>query len=185
MSKRIKDLATPFTKVRKTIAGYALRPFEALSENQKFWLGFALLCILTTLLINNPFWRSAPGEQYKEGDIARESIISPADITVTDTEETERLRQISRDSVQPIFTSSGNRADEAVQSFRSSWESLRRTSETANTNDNTRRSNKIGCTMERRGRRMSAKSLPLAISAKMNRIRDQSFTRNRVGFDFR
>lgn len=138
MSKRIQDLATPFTKVRKTIAGYVLRPFEALSETQKFWLGFALLCILTTLLINNPFWRSAPGEQYKEGDIARESIISPADITVTDTEETERLRQISRDSVQPIFTSSGSRADEAVQSFRSAWESLRRTSETANINDNSR-----------------------------------------------
>ncbi len=138
MSKRIQDLATPLTKWRKTIVSYVSRPFEALSEKQKFWIGFVLLCILTTLLINNPFWRSAPGEQYKEGDIARESIISPADITVTDTEETERFKQISRDSIQPIFTSSGSRAEEAVQSFRSAWESMRRTAEAANTNGNTR-----------------------------------------------
>src|SRR5688572_29722648 len=112
MSKRIRDLATPLTRVQKTIVNYGSRPFNALSENQKFWLGFVVLCLLTTLLINNPFWRSAPGEQYKEGDIARESIISPADITVTDDDETGRLRQISRDSVQPIFTSSGNRDEE-------------------------------------------------------------------------
>lgn len=138
MSKRIRDLATPFTRVQRTIVSYGSRPFKALSENQKFWLGFAVLCLLTTLLINNPFWRSAPGEQYKEGDIARESIISPADITVADTEETERLRQISRDSVQPVFTSSGSRAEEAVQSFRSAWENLRRTAENANSNNNSR-----------------------------------------------
>jgi cyclic-di-AMP phosphodiesterase PgpH len=138
MSKRIKDLTTPLTRWRKTVVGYVSRPFEAMSENQKFWLGFALLCILTTLLINNPFRRSAPGEQYREGDIARESIISPADITVTDDEETEKLRRISRDSVLPIFTSTGNRAEEAVQSFRSSWESLRRSSENANTSNNSR-----------------------------------------------
>lgn len=138
MSKRIRDLATPLTRAQRAIVNYGSRPFEALSENQKFWLGFVILCLLTTLLINNPFWRSAPGEQYKEGDIARESIISPADITVTDAEETDRLRQISRDAVQPIFTSSGSRAEEAVQSFRSAWESLRRTADSAEANNNSR-----------------------------------------------
>ena len=92
------------------------------------------LCILTTFLINNPFWRSAPGEQYKEGDIARESIISPADITVTDDAETERLREIARESVQPIFRLDSNRSEEAVQHFRSSWENLRRNSDISNSN---------------------------------------------------
>jgi cyclic-di-AMP phosphodiesterase PgpH len=138
MSKRIRDLATPLTRVQRVIVNYGSRPFKALSENQKFWLGFVVLCLLTTLLINNPFWRSAPGEQYKEGDIARESIISPADITVTDAEETDRLRQTSREAVQPIFTSSGSRAEEAVQSFRSAWESLRRTADSADANSNSR-----------------------------------------------
>ena len=133
MSKRLKDSLSTFSKVRKTVSSYVLGPFEKLSDSQKFWLGFVFLCLSTTFLINNPFWRSAPGEQYKEGDIARESIISPADIIVTDDEETERLKQIARDSVQPIFRLDTNRADEAVQSFRSSWESLRR-SENANLN---------------------------------------------------
>lgn len=134
MSKRLQDSLSTFAKVRKNVTNYVSRPFANLSDQQKFWFGFAFLCILTTFFINNPFWRSAPGEQYKEGDIARESIISPADITVTDDEETERLKQIARDSIQPIFRFDTNRADEAVQSFRSSWENLRRT-ESANANN--------------------------------------------------
>ncbi|CAN5531530.1 HDIG domain-containing protein [soil metagenome] len=133
MSKRIQDLTTPFTKLRKTVTNYVSRPFEKLSEGQKFWLGFALLCLLTTFLISNPFWRST-AEQYKEGDVARESIISPADITVTDAEATEKIRQDALESVLPIFTFESNRANEAVQSFRSAWENLARKTENANAN---------------------------------------------------
>ncbi len=133
MSKRIQDLTTPFTKLHKSVTNYVLRPFEKLSEGQKFWIGFAFLCILTTFLISNPFWRST-AEQYKEGDVARESIISPADITVTDTEATEKIRQDALESVLPIFTFESNRTDEAVQSFRSAWENLARKTENANAN---------------------------------------------------
>lgn len=136
MSKKLTDLATPFTKFRKTAISYVSRPFEKLSEDQKFWTGFALLCITTTFLISNPFWRSS-AEQYKEGDVARESIISPADITVTDTEATEKIKQSAVESVLPIFTFESNRADEAVQSFRSAWESLARKSDNSNTNSKT------------------------------------------------
>ncbi len=133
MSKRIQDLTTPFTKLHKSVTNYVSRPFEKLSEGQKFWIGFAFLCILTTFLISNPFWRST-AEQYKEGDVARESIISPADITVTDTEATEKIRQDALESVLPIFTFESNRTDEAVQSFRSAWENLARKTENANAN---------------------------------------------------
>lgn len=134
MNKRLQDSASNFSKTRKNISNYFARSFEKLSADQKFWSGFAFLCFLTTVLIHNPFWRPVTGEQYKEGDIARESIISPADITVTDSEETEKLKQIARDSVQPIFRLDANRSDEAVQSFRSSWESLRRSSDASNSN---------------------------------------------------
>lgn len=133
MSKRLQDLATPLSKIRRSAWQIVSRPFAALSENQKFWIGFAFLCFLTTFLINNPFWRAA-AEQYKEGDIARESIISPADISVTDTEETERIKQSARESVQPIFVFESKRDDEAVQSFRSAWENLARKNETGNSN---------------------------------------------------
>ncbi|MGI8642458.1 MAG: HD family phosphohydrolase [Pyrinomonadaceae bacterium] len=131
--KRIQDLTTPVTKFRKTVTNYVSRPFEKLSEGQRFWLGFAFLCLLTTFLINNPFWRST-AEQFKEGDVARESIISPADITVTDTEATEKIKQDAVESVLPSFIFESNRANEAIQSFRSAWENLARKTENANAN---------------------------------------------------
>jgi putative nucleotidyltransferase with HDIG domain len=142
MSKRLPDTALAFSKARKTIGGYARRPFENFTRRQIFWSGFAALCLVTTFLINNPFWRSAV-EQYREGDIARESIISPADITQTDAEETDKLKQSAREAVRPIFTSESNRAEQAVQSFRSAWENLERkpdNSNSANKNNSNQKS---------------------------------------------
>ena len=134
MSKRIQDLTAPSTKLRRNLGERLSGPFSRLNGGQRFWLGFAALCLLTTLLIHNPLW-NGPGETaYKEGDIAREAIISPADIYFTDTEETDRIKASARDTVRPIFTYESNRADEAVQSFRSSWENLQRKSESANAN---------------------------------------------------
>ena len=146
MSKRFPELSSPFSKARKTIVSFLSRPFEKFTRAQIFWAGFALLCIITTFLINNPFWRSG-AEAYREGDIARESIISPADITQTDAEETEKLKQSAREGVRPIFTSESNRAEQAVQSFRSAWENLARKTDASNSNAKARR------TMDGRGRR--------------------------------
>ncbi len=128
MSKRIQDLTPPRTRWSKAIWGFVSRPFAALSLGQKFWLGFGFLCLGTTLLINNPIWRASGEISYKEGDIARESIISPADIYFVDEEETGRIRDTAKESVQPIFASVPKRADEAVQSFRAAWESIERKS---------------------------------------------------------
>lgn len=134
MSKRVQDLTSALEKRRKKFGQYAASPFTKLGEAQKFWLGFAFLCLLTTVLINNPLWRASAEQIYQEGDIARESIISPADIATTDAEETERIKQAARETVKPIFTFESNRAEEAVQSFRSAWENLQRKTETANAN---------------------------------------------------
>src|SRR5215213_282761 len=130
MSKRLPELASPFTKVRKTVTKFFTRAFENFTSAQKFWAAFAFLCILTTLLINNPFWR-ASGEQYKEGDIARESIISPADITVPDIEATEARRKTAREKIPPIFRLESNKAEQSVQRFLSTWEKLQRHDEKA------------------------------------------------------
>ncbi|MCY7346588.1 MAG: HDIG domain-containing protein [Pyrinomonadaceae bacterium] len=142
MSKRLQDLATPLSKIRKNAGQFFLRPFEGLSAKRRFWCGFTLLCVLTTILISNPFWRNSV-EQYKEGDIARESIISPADISVTDAEETERIKLSARSSVQPIFIYESKRGDEAVQSFRSAWESLARKNANSNANNKTNANDKF------------------------------------------
>ena len=129
MSKRAKELTTTGTRWRRKIWNWVSVPFSGLSEDQRFWIGFSVLCLLTTLLINNPIWRASGEQTYKEGDIARESIISPADIHFIDEEGTDRNRQAVRDAVLPIFVFEPNRADEAVQSFRSAWENLRRSSD--------------------------------------------------------
>lgn len=128
-------------RLRRRIWASVLKPFSRLSQGQRFWLGFSVLCIITTLLINNPIWRTSGEYVYKEGDIARESIISPADIYFVDEEETERIKQTAKETVAPIFAFEPKRADEAVQSFRSAWESMQRRSEptgNSKTNANSR-----------------------------------------------
>jgi cyclic-di-AMP phosphodiesterase PgpH len=134
MSKRLPNLASPFAKYRNQIGNYLKKPFQKLTKQQVFWIGFAVLVFVTTVLIQNPLWRSQTGEAYREGDILRESIISPADITVTDETETENSRNAARETVRPIFVFESNRAEMAVQSFRSAWENLLRHSDNANAN---------------------------------------------------
>ena len=125
-SKRTKDLRSPLSKWFEWLLGIVGRPFSSLSVGQKFWMGFAVFCILTTFLIHNPFWRAAGEQQYKEGDIARESIIAPADVIYTDVGESEKLKDEARRAVKPIFRYESNKAEQAVQRFVSSWEKLQR-----------------------------------------------------------
>ena len=80
MSKRIKDLKSPATRWWEQAYVVVAKPFSVLSDEHKFWLGFAVLCLLTTLLIQNPLWRATGDTVYQEGDIARENITAPADI---------------------------------------------------------------------------------------------------------
>jgi putative nucleotidyltransferase with HDIG domain len=125
MSKRHSKGVSTLDRLRNTSLSYLRKPYDKLTENQRFWIGFAFLSIVTTLLINNPIWRTnAAG--YQEGDIARESIIAPADITVEDKKETQHLREASKEGIKPIFNFQSNSADEASQTFLSAWEKLLR-----------------------------------------------------------
>jgi cyclic-di-AMP phosphodiesterase PgpH len=138
MSKRMPNLASPFAKARNKAVGHLRKPFSRVSRRQLFWAGFVFLSLSTAFLINNPFSRTNSGEYYREGDPVRESIISPADINVTDIELTDEMRQTARDRVNPIFTVESGRADLAVQIFRSSWERLQRHGEAGNSNTNSK-----------------------------------------------
>lgn len=140
MNKLVHELSSPLTRWRKTIGGKISEPFGRVPKVYKFWFGFALLALLTTVLIYNPLWRSNSDLVYREGEVARESIISPADIYFVDEDETERLRQQERSTVKPIFSAEPGRADEAAQTFRSAWEDLQRRLAGSNvqTNSNSR-----------------------------------------------
>lgn len=114
------------TKRSETVYAAAAKPFRTLSGDQRFWVLFAVLCLLATLLINNPLWRASGEQTYKEGDIIRESIVSPSDVYFSDTEETEKLKADAKDQVKPIFRFESNKADRAAQTFLSAWEKLQR-----------------------------------------------------------
>ena len=126
MSKRIRDLKSPVTEWRQWLFSLIAKPLTKLSDEQQFGLGFVALCLLTTLLIYNPLWRASGESVYQKGDIAREGITSPADIQFNDPEESERLKAEAKDAVRPMFRYESNKADQAVQSFKSSWEKLQR-----------------------------------------------------------
>lgn len=133
MSKRIRDLRSPVTEWRQWLFGLFVKPFSQMSDDRQFWIGFVVLCLLTTLLIHNPLWRTAAEQPYQEGDIARESIISPSDIYFSDPEESERLKTEAKNAVRPIFRYESNRSEQAVQGFLSSWEKLQRHGGESNT----------------------------------------------------
>ncbi len=126
MSKRIQDLKPPTTKWRESVSTAIAKPFKSLSGDQRFWLGFAVLCLLTTLFINNPLWRASGEQVYKEGDVVRERITSPSDVYFSDTDETERRRTAAKNAVKPIFRYESKKSDAAVQTFLSAWEKLQR-----------------------------------------------------------
>ena len=139
MSKKPINKKTEFEKLRKKFFATIRKPYDKLTNGQKFWIGFVLLCLFTTLLISNPFLQSAPVE-YKLGDIAQESIISPADIDEKNNELTNTIKEDEKKSVRPIFNFQTNTEDEAVQSFVAAWELLQKNnknSEQKNSNSNT------------------------------------------------
>lgn len=126
MSKRTDQLKSPATRASDKLLAAIKLPFAKLSDDQFFWFGFALICLTTTLLVHNPFWDSRTTSTYQVGDIARESIISPADIYADDSASAERLRAAARESVRPIFRYESNRSETVTQSFVSAWELLQR-----------------------------------------------------------
>lgn len=117
------NLAPPFAKTRKKLEDFIDKFAQKFSLKQRFWAGFIFLSFLTTILIYNPF--SQPlGNQYREGEVLRQTIISPADIIANNTEETQLLSQSARESIRPIFTFESNQGEKVAQKFRLYWETL-------------------------------------------------------------
>lgn len=124
MSKRIRDLNSPVSRWSKKAVAFVTAPLKRLSESQQFWLGFAVLSIGTAVVIHNPFWRDRQAPEYRVGDVAREQIISQAEVHIVNEEVTERDRANARQAIRPIFRYSANRGDTAVQAFVAAWENL-------------------------------------------------------------
>ena len=118
-------LTTPLSGARMAAVRALSRPFNRLSPLARFLVGFLALTLLTTLLL--AWTRSQmPADVYQEGDVVRSDVIAPADITAVDEEETKRRRAQAAESAPPVWGYDPTRAESAAQSFRNSWETLKR-----------------------------------------------------------
>ncbi|HKO62416.1 MAG TPA: hypothetical protein VJV03_14730, partial [Pyrinomonadaceae bacterium] len=121
---------TPFSRARDAIVGVLLRPLHVLQPRTLFLIGFGLLVVLTVPLLLGTF-SSGSAQEYKEGEVVRESVVARTDSTGIDIAETERRRNAARESTRPVFNFDSTRGATSARSFRAAWEDLQQQSETA------------------------------------------------------
>ena len=115
---------TPVSEARDKIIAYAMRPLMMFQPRTRFLIACSILVLLTTLLlITNR--GSNFSEGYQLGEVLGRSIIAPADLTAVDQAETERRKNIARETTRPVFNFDSSRAETSVQSFRSAWDDLK------------------------------------------------------------
>jgi putative nucleotidyltransferase with HDIG domain len=114
---------SPLTEARDKIIAYALRPLMTFKPRTRFLVACSVLVLLTTLLlITNR--GSSFNENYQLGEVLGRSIIAPTDLSAVDQSETEKRKNIARETTRPVFNFDSSRAETSVQSFRSDWDEL-------------------------------------------------------------
>ena len=121
---------TPFSRARDAIIRVLLKPLKVLQPRTLFLIGFGLLVVLTVPLLLGSF-SSGSAQEYKEGDVVRDSVIARTDSTGIDIAETERRRNAAREATRPVFNFDSTRGATSARSFRAAWEDLRQQSEAA------------------------------------------------------
>src|SRR5437016_12588123 len=101
---------TPLSKARDTVVRYVLRPLDVFPPNVRFAIGFALLILITTLLLFTSYSANLT-EDYKEGEVTKATVVSPADITTVDLSATERRRDAAREATRPVFNFDSTRGE--------------------------------------------------------------------------
>jgi cyclic-di-AMP phosphodiesterase PgpH len=114
---------TPFSQARDKTIAYVLRPLMMFQPRTRFLIACSILVLLTTLLLLTNR-ASSFNEDYNLGEVLGRSIIAPTDLTAVDQAETEKRKNIARETTRPIFNFDSSRAETSVQSFRSAWDDL-------------------------------------------------------------
>ena len=89
----------------------------------RFLIACSVLVLLTTLLLLSNRG-STFNEDYKVGEVLSRSIIAPTDVNAVDQAETEKRKNLARESTRPVFNFDSTRTETSVQSFRSDWDNL-------------------------------------------------------------
>lgn len=115
---------TPLTRLRDLLARYVVRPLDVFSPRVRLAAGCTFLVVVTTLLLFTNY-SSGLSATFKEGEVVKATIVSPADITTVDLQQTELRRFAAREATRPIFKFDGTRGESSAQSFSAAWEELR------------------------------------------------------------
>jgi putative nucleotidyltransferase with HDIG domain len=124
-NRRRQRFTSPLDRARNTVIGVILRPYRWFHPSKRFFIVYGFFVVVTTLLLINSHSRIFI-ENYEEGDVARRTVVAPADISVMDWTETEKRRVAAKEAARPVFTFDSSRSTSAVQSFRTSWEDLQK-----------------------------------------------------------
>ena len=103
---------------------YVIRPLDVFSPAVRLTVACVLLVVITTLLLFTNF-SSGLAANFKEGEVVKATIVSPADITTVDLPQTEWRRAAAREATRPIFKFDPTRGESSAQSFSAAWEELR------------------------------------------------------------
>lgn len=122
MGKRPK-LVSPTAQLRMTVLAKVSRFFGRFSPQARLLLLVAMFVIAATLLLDVNLFRLPAGD-YREGDIARRTVIAPNDFTAVDQVETNRRRSAARASTPSVFIFDTSAAERSVESFRAAWVGL-------------------------------------------------------------
>src|SRR4029079_19668374 len=115
---------TPVTQARDKLIAYAMRPLMVFKPRTRFLIACSALVLLTTLLLLTNRGSSF-NDNYQLGEVIGRSIVAPTDLTAVDQAETERRKNIARETSRPVFNFDSNRAETSVQSFRQDWNDLK------------------------------------------------------------
>jgi putative nucleotidyltransferase with HDIG domain len=113
--------------VRNAVLRVIIRPYKWVAPSKRPYIIYGFFVVVTTLLLVNSHSRVFI-ESYEEGDVARRTVVAPADIAVMDWAETEKRRAAAKEAARPVFTFDSSRTASATQSFRAAWEDLQRQS---------------------------------------------------------
>src|SRR2546423_425767 len=120
---------SPLAEARNRVLRAALRPFKWFRPTTRFLIGFFALAILSTLLLARTRSALTSAEVYQEGDVVRADVVSPADITSEDARDSDARREAARRDSPPVWNFDAWQIEDAAQSFRSSWATLKQQSQ--------------------------------------------------------
>lgn len=116
---------TPLDDARNFVVRLVKQPLKLLPPAARFAVAFFALAALTTLLLASTRSAQSAAEVYQEGDVVRAVVVSPADISSVDERETERRRESARRETPPVWNFDAWQIEDAAQSFRASWTTLK------------------------------------------------------------